>query len=1292
MSTALKVKLERSLSQPRVRDDNDVRQDENAEPHPGHRYYTPQPDCKKPQLLPKPGVPTPSKTTISPQINESDTKPDTIESPAEAARHDEGTKEAEDREKATVPNGHVPADKQTGAPNSARLKALRAASTMEPLTPRRKAPSRPPLGKRRTSDTQLQVIEQLMKRNESFNPKASASLKRGSGNKVSRSASSAGLLSASPDRRSRPQFLTPQPTRRKFNLVDRTPSVNDGSPIGPVARLAQKTKRLTSQNSWDSAHSSDPSPSPSPHTPVSPLAAPAFKAKKMTSPSSADSGQSAESSPSPTPHTPVSPLALPAFKTKKLNSQQSSDSGLSPDLSSSPSPHTPVSPLAAPAFIGRVRQSVRPAPPVPDSQQRNIDFHQWKGPDKEKQWTKPEKSHSGTKDAISRNRPISMPNNIRRVSRGSVNKSKQRQSTVRQQVAARQLASTVTRPASPAIGRSTSTRHRHQSAPAGRVALALKHDPTGPVTSSLTGGEAPLNTTISTGIRRRHASDSLRKEVLRSVSMERSRKMSLMSDEGRGLEEVTPLGKADNDFREEMIRLKTGLDQPDMHDSSTRSLNGSTKASPRRFVSADNRSVYSDYPSTFTNSPGPSPTRQRPKLRRGRSSRTSLGSFKSMLASNEFLNDIFLSDRKSHRKLKGIVGALAGLVLGCCLFLGVYYGLEYSLIASIVITVVATIIMCLSLALTVRARCVAALMVPTLCTSRGRAAFLAVIVTLLLTGPIDNIYTNAKVASESMSCSAELAKNQTKLIQDAAKEIFDVYVRNLMDSVRKLQDAAEAVHDAFRPVENVLNEFVQIIGNAGEALRAAASMCRQIINGAYKDCSTGVNIAYKDCRAALGQVPDIGSARLDEVCNLLNFGQEVCGLLRNADGICEAPTLLDDLIDTALKATQGALEDLRRVFDTDVDFETYWENRQNQSQSFESIQGAIQQELEDSLSFLNSAFSIVDKIVALSVLFLLFRSYKYHSKYRTKDRFDNYYVTKEFKLLDEKRQESGRDPILPLKKSERRRLIDLSSVLLSKPEKGLFKLGMVTVLLHVVIAAVLVLADYGLFWLLSLISRHGKVKFEISGGGGTDLTIGGTGVLSQLIQSLFVEGFAAASEFNVSLDTEHCLPNPNPPNENLSIGIGVLYLIAILMVLSQAYALRLRRRIASYFYPERELERINFLYNHTLQRRQNLFKLLKQRIRQTKHEMDVEQRVSFVAYLSAKYPCWRKVFRFLGQEKRVCLGCADVDNGTFKSCGNPDCRGLYCRECLHEIGNTCTLCQEIVVGSDMSIGVVENRV
>lgn len=58
---------------------------------------------------------------------------------------------------------------------------------------------------------------------------------------------------------------------------------------------------------------------------------------------------------------------------------------------------------------------------------------------------------------------------------------------------------------------------------------------------------------------------------------------------------------------------------------------------------------------------------------------------------------------------------------------------------------------------TVRARCVAMLMLPTLCTSKGRAALYAIIIGVLLSGPIQNIYMNAEETSNAMSCSAEVS-------------------------------------------------------------------------------------------------------------------------------------------------------------------------------------------------------------------------------------------------------------------------------------------------------------------------------------------------------------------------------------------------------------------------------------------------------------------------------------------------------------------------------------------------------
>ena len=87
-----------------------------------------------------------------------------------------------------VPNGHASAraDQDSASTRKKpRLPALQARNTTEPLKPRRKAPSRPQLNRRRNSDTHLHVMEQLKKQqwslsNENLSGDASSS-KRGKG-------------------------------------------------------------------------------------------------------------------------------------------------------------------------------------------------------------------------------------------------------------------------------------------------------------------------------------------------------------------------------------------------------------------------------------------------------------------------------------------------------------------------------------------------------------------------------------------------------------------------------------------------------------------------------------------------------------------------------------------------------------------------------------------------------------------------------------------------------------------------------------------------------------------------------------------------------------------------------------------------------------------------------------------------------------------------------------------------------------------------------------------------------
>ena len=68
------------------------------------------------------------------------------------------------------------------------------------------------------------------------------------------------------------------------------------------------------------------------------------------------------------------------------------------------------------------------------------------------------------------------------------------------------------------------------------------------------------------------------------------------------------------------------------------------------------------------------------------------------------------------------------------------------------------------------------------------------------------------------------------------------------------------------------------------------------------------------------------------------------------------------------------------------------------------------------------------------------------------------------------------------------------------------------------------------------------------------------------------------STYNVTFNFTTCLPNPNKPEYSTAAVIIFLYCIALFCTLLQGYGLRLRRKIASIFYPEQEVARIHYLH------------------------------------------------------------------------------------------------------------------
>lgn len=147
----------------------------------------------------------------------------------------------------------------------------------------------------------------------------------------------------------------------------------------------------------------------------------------------------------------------------------------------------------------------------------------------------------------------------------------------------------------------------------------------------------------------------------------------------------------------------------------------------------------------------------------------------------------------------------------------------------------------------------------------------------------------------------------------------------------------------------------------------------------------------------------------------------------------------------------------------------------------------------------------------------------------TQDRFKNYYINRKFHEIDDRRKEMEKDCVLPLTNKERGKYIEITSLKMVKSERiQIFKSGVFLLISSVQIIGILI-TDFSLFWLLSIMQYHGSQE----GGLETDtkilkVNVTGDGIVSNFCKDL-VDVFEPMVKI-CNVDPSPCLPKPHVPN------------------------------------------------------------------------------------------------------------------------------------------------------------------
>ncbi|NXL23533.1 DCST1 ligase, partial [Setophaga kirtlandii] len=197
--------------------------------------------------------------------------------------------------------------------------------------------------------------------------------------------------------------------------------------------------------------------------------------------------------------------------------------------------------------------------------------------------------------------------------------------------------------------------------------------------------------------------------------------------------------------------------------------------------------------------------------------------------------------------------------------------------------------------------------------------------------------------------------------------------------------------------------------------------------------------------------------------------------------------------------------------------------------------------------------------------------------------------------------------------------------------------------------------DHFIFTILSVIQNHSFIEYSYQASHHLSVNVMGTSLMAELLRGTIG---ALNTSFESETETSNlvCLPRPTGMTRqqylNTCLPLGLLALLC----LAQVYPFRLRRVIASFYFPKREKARVLFLYNKLLRQRKNFLHLQRGRVaRQAR--LPPELGTVLLRRCRRRWPWLRRYLR------QKCTLCGTPETPQHQPCPNPDCFALYCESC-----------------------------
>lgn len=234
------------------------------------------------------------------------------------------------------------------------------------------------------------------------------------------------------------------------------------------------------------------------------------------------------------------------------------------------------------------------------------------------------------------------------------------------------------------------------------------------------------------------------------------------------------------------------------------------------------------------------------------------------------------------------------------------------------------------------------------------------------------------------------------------------------------------------------------------------------------------------------------------------------------------------------------------------------------------------------LSFLYEVYT------SITFLFILMQAIHYQRRFLKSVKFDNTYITGMFRTLDAKRRLARKEAVLPLTRDESERYITtFTCKRRTSEERRTQRASCTVILLFLVLAFSLLYIDDIFYSILSSIHEHALIKYRELGHHELQVNVTGEGPLARTVRRL-ANHFNSTYDLNKLSTTSQCLPQPQTTSSALYVQFLYLVIGYIFIDQMSIYAMRLRRVTMALLYPEKEEQRVAYLYNYILINRRRL--------------------------------------------------------------------------------------------------------